>query len=79
MKGSLAALAIAGVVAALAMFALSSYPVERTAFFKAQDSIDLQKEFLHFIVKYGKHYSTKHDYLYRLSIFKETFEFVNNF
>jgi C1A family cysteine protease len=57
--------------------ALSAGPQSGAAFF--QHTEDYERAYLDFIVEYGRSYSSKGEFLYRLSNFREVYELVQNF
>jgi C1A family cysteine protease len=75
MKKILAALAVVGCIAAVAMFAMNTEEGSVT-FFKSGMTQD-EKEFITFIAKYKKSYLTKHEYAARLNVFRDNLAAIN--
>lgn len=69
MKKGFAGLAIVGVVAAVAVFALNTMTVQRGMNLSSEDST-----FAEYLAKYGKSYDTKEEYEYRRELFNREFE-----
>jgi C1A family cysteine protease len=69
MKKGFAGLAIVGVVAAVAVFALNSMTVQRGMNLSSEDSV-----FAEYLAKYGKSYDSKEEYEYRRELFNREFD-----
>jgi C1A family cysteine protease len=65
-KETLLTLAVVGVAACAAVFALTSTNVESTSLFASNDT-----EFAQFVAKHGKNYATKQEYEFRHQLFLE--------
>ena len=61
-------LAIVGVAAVAAVFALTSTTTESTSLFTVMDSDD--HEYMAFVSKHGRNFGTKEEYEFRLKTFK---------
>ena len=77
MKKILFAIGATAVVAAVALFALSSGPVAGNAFFHGLH--DYEHAFLDFIAEYDRSYQTKREFMFRLANFRRSYDYVQNF
>jgi hypothetical protein len=68
MKKGFAALAVVGVVAAIAVFALNTQYVQKGMNLSSEDST-----FAEYLAKYGKSYDTKEEYEFRRELFNHHF------
>jgi KDEL-tailed cysteine endopeptidase len=69
MRTGFATLAVVGVAACVAMYALSSAP-STTNLYHAMTADEM--EFVKYVAKYGKSYGTKEEFEYRAQLFKDT-------
>lgn len=67
-----ATLAIVGVAAAVAVYALTQQPSAGSSLFSANIMSGEDMEFLKYVSKYGKSYGTKDELMYRSDLFKNT-------
>ena len=67
-----ATLAVVGVAAVVAVYALSQQPTNGSSLFSANLLNGEDMEFLKYISKYGKSYGTKEELMYRADLFKNT-------
>ncbi|CDW90523.1 cathepsin l [Stylonychia lemnae] len=67
-------LAVVGVVAAVAVIALSETPSSQSLYTVDQDHID----FVHFMSRFGKAYKSKEEFEMRLQQYKSNIAFINN-
>jgi hypothetical protein len=70
----LASIAVAGSVAAFAMFNMNALPSADSFLQAPQDEVTLA--FNHYLAKYGKNYGTKEDYNKRLEVFKNNYHII---
>jgi hypothetical protein len=68
-KEFLLKLAVVGVAACAAVFALASINPESTNLFTATDD---HTEFIKYVAKYGKNYGTKEEFEFRFQLFLKT-------
>jgi Holliday junction resolvasome RuvABC DNA-binding subunit len=66
MRKGFASLAIVGVAATVALFALNSYSPKAVTMYTQDEDL----AFIQFIAKYGKSYASKHEHQRRADIFK---------
>ena len=71
-KGIAASLAVVGVVACIAVYALNAAP-RTTQLYTAEDD----QMFLEYCAKYGKSYATTEEFEFRKQIFVEKFNMYN--
>jgi len=77
-KEFIAGLAVAGTLACIAIFALSTSSTSAVSFLQASVIGENEHEFIKFIVKHRKRYGTKEEYAFRLNVFSANLEKINN-
>ncbi len=78
MKKILFAIGATAVVAAIALFALSSGPAAGNALF-LHGLEDYERAFMDFVATYDRSYQTKREFMFRLANFRRQFDYVQNF
>jgi C1A family cysteine protease len=73
-KEIIASVAVAGSVAAFAMFNMNALPSSSSFLAQGHDEVTLA--FNNYLAKYGKSYATKEEYNYRLEQFKNTYHSI---
>lgn len=76
MRKGYASLAVVGVAATVAVYALTSMDTPKSTSFNTLTSEDL--EFMKFVAKYGKSYGTKEEYEFRLQQFKTAYSTIQS-
>lgn len=76
MRKGYTSLAIVGVAACVAVYAVTSFQPKSTSLYSNVISSD-EMEFMKFITKYGKSYGTKEEYEYRLQVFKNSMSVIS--
>ena len=74
MKNALIAIGAVAFVAGVALFAISADQPQGTFFLK--EGTDYEKEYLDFVVKYGRQFEDAHDYSFRLAVFAQNFNMI---
>jgi len=69
-KGFAASLAVVGIAACVAVYAINSYDRKPTTMYTAMSQDELQ--FINYVAKYGKTYATKEEYEMRLQQFQQS-------
>jgi xylem cysteine proteinase len=77
MRTSYATLAVVGVAACVAVFALSEQPSGLSLFSTAEPS-GIESLFTSFVAKYGKMYGTKEEFMFRLEQFKANYAKISS-
>ncbi len=77
MQKILLAIGATAVVAAVALFALSG-PAQGSTFFLSELE-DYEQAFLDFANQFDRSYSTKREFMFRLTNFRRSFDFINEF
>lgn len=72
MKSTLATVAIAGSVAALAVLNMNSVADNKS--FLATPFTEAEREFINFIAHHGRTYGTKEEYAFRLEVFAQNYK-----
>jgi hypothetical protein len=75
MKNAILAIGAVAFVAGVALFALSAEKPASTFFLSAMD--DYEREYLDFVVKYGRSFEDKTDYAFRLAIFAQNYNLIS--
>ena len=75
-KQILSALAISGAVATFALVNLNGNVQGGSTFLQMNTINEAEREFINFITKYHRTYGTKEEYNYRLSVFEENFNHI---
>jgi C1A family cysteine protease len=70
MRSGYASLAVVGVAACVAVYALSAYEPKQTSLFAHNILTAEDMEFMKFVSKFGKSYGTKEEFQYRSDVFK---------
>lgn len=72
MKSGYAALAVVGVAACVAVYALTTFEQKSLSLY-SNTLTGEDREFMRFISKYGKSYGTKEEFQHRSDIFKKIY------
>lgn len=77
MRKGFATLAVVGVAACVAVYAMTAYQPKQTSLFSKNLTAD-DYEFIKYVTKFGKHYGTKEEWSLRQDLFKKTMEVISS-